>query len=129
MDGPLPTVGHWTLATTFTAGPDGPIDQVGFKTLDNRTAAMWSFDMSDGAGQRNYQDADIRSVGNRWTLTMPRDAVRSASGQWSARLDVDGHDGRRGVRHLLARDLVLDVPLAMPVDHDVVAITAGRLTV
>lgn len=92
LDGDLPDHGHWVLEATLSAGPDGPIDQLGFKVLDGRVIAAWSFDMSGGSGQRNYP-ASPRHVGTSWALVLPRDAVRSSSGTWRAGLDVNGIDG------------------------------------
>lgn len=88
---PPPGEGVWTLATTFTGGDDGPVDHVGFKVLDDRVIATWSFDLSDGVGQRNYLESPQR-VGDRWTLVLPKDAIRSVSGTWRAGLDIEGQD-------------------------------------
>lgn len=91
VNGDLPDHGHWVLEATLSGGPDGPNDQLGFKVLDGRVIAARSFDMSGGGGQRNYP-ASPRHTGHAWALVLPRDAVRSGSGNWRASLGVSGVD-------------------------------------
>lgn len=91
VDGSLPDSGHWQLSTTFVPGPEGSVDQLGFKMVDGRLTGVFAFDHSDGTGQRHYQ-ATPQRVGSRWTVSFPRDAVRAGSGHWRADLDVDGQD-------------------------------------
>lgn len=93
LSGEPPVSGHWTLTTTFTAGPNGPIDQLGFKVLDRAVIASWQFDLSGSEGQTNYLSQHRpRKVDGGWSLQLPRATVRSDHGQWSANMDLSGTD-------------------------------------
>ncbi len=94
VDDELPGAGHyWMLSTTFIAGPEGPIRQLGFKMVDGGLASVFVFDHVD-AMQFNYTaTVTPQRVGARWTATFQVDALGSASsGTWRATLDVDGTD-------------------------------------
>lgn len=86
-----PSTSTWALSTSFWAGIHGPGDHVGFKVLNGDAIRTWTFDLSDGGGQRNLTAAP-RLSGMTWTLVLPRDAIRSQTGTWHADLDIDGHD-------------------------------------
>ncbi|RNM11729.1 hypothetical protein [Nocardioides pocheonensis] len=89
LSGQEPTNGHWLVSTTLVGGPDGPIQQFGFKLVDGDVVSVFLFDHVN-AGQKNYTQNPQR-VGDKWTVSFPAEDVAVAPGaQWRADLDVDG---------------------------------------
>lgn len=89
--GELPQAGHWLLSTTFSGGEHGPIDQLGFKSVDGRLVSVFVFDLSSAGGQQHYS-VNPQQLGDTWSIVFPRSAVRATTGTWIAQLDLNGLD-------------------------------------
>lgn len=87
--GDQPTRDALTFSTTFVGLKGQHIRQLGFKLVDNRLSAAFSFDHSSVV-QYNYTTAPQRT-GDRWTIVFPIDALGDErNGNWHADLDVAG---------------------------------------
>lgn len=94
IDGEEPRDGSMTFSTTFISADGDHVEQLGFKLVDRRVVAAFSFNHSATADimQRNYGMNPGRQ-GNIWTIGFPLDALgRARGGTWRADLDIEGED-------------------------------------
>jgi hypothetical protein len=94
VDGEEPHNGSMTFSTTFVSVDGDQVEQLGFKLVDRRVVAAFSFNHSATTEimQRNYGMNPSRQ-GNIWTIIFPLDALGKArGGTWRADLDIEGED-------------------------------------
>lgn len=93
--GNQPQSGSLLFSTTFYSADGDQVEQLGFKIVDGRAVAAFSFNHAATSNpmQRNYSTNPSRT-GDTWTLVLPPDALQAArGGRWRADLDVDGQAG------------------------------------
>lgn len=95
VTGDLPQTGSVLFSTTFVSEDGDSVEQLGFKFVDGRAVAAFSFNhgATENPMQRNYHTNPSRT-GSVWSIVLPLDALQAAhGGTWRADLDVDGNDG------------------------------------
>lgn len=90
--GLIPDGGTLVLSTTLLNEAGDEVSQLGFKFLDARLIAVFSFDHVSNL-QRNYPSVTPGQTGSTWTIVFPLEAIGDIrTGHWRAVATIEGAD-------------------------------------